>query len=171
MHQIAAIVGDTKTIANIAERACSDPLALRLEGWSVVGIGQRQRLALRTPADVDTPLEGFEHLGMELLTVLEELSADQPVLYLETEYFGGVGRQAAAFFRPDGMLWAQRHNHVETRTGFRSGGQVAALEQRLDWPINRGLRDLGVEASPGLDEFDTLGLGEVRSMRHLGAID
>ena len=61
-----------------------------------------------------------------------------------------------------GMIWASG-----TMLSRSEQISVATLEERFNWPINCGLRELGIKASPGLDEFDTLGLDESRSMRHL----
>jgi hypothetical protein len=56
-----------------------------------------------------------------------------------TDYFGGVGDQRAATYRGDEL--------IET-----------------DGTINGALRGLGVIAASGLDEFDTVGLGDYRSI-------
>ena len=61
---------------------------------------------------------------------------------IETDYFGGRGDQAAGVYRDD---W-----------------EVMAPAVGAVGPINEALRHLGVRASPGLDEFDTVGLGRFR---------
>jgi hypothetical protein len=63
--------------------------------------------------------------------------------WIETTYFGGVGAQAAAFYRHGRREWAES----------------APVEV-----INRALEALGVRAVNGFDAFDTLGLGRFRSM-------
>jgi hypothetical protein len=62
---------------------------------------------------------------------------------IETNYFGGAGTQAAAV--------------------YRGAEEVMAPAASAFGPINEALRHLGVQASPGLDEFDTVGLGRFRS--------
>jgi hypothetical protein len=72
-----------------------------------------------------------------------------PIAYLETDYFGGVGMQLAAF--------------------WRDGRQVIDLITEGDKqvhegsPINRVLRELGVVALDGRDEFAVQGLARYRS--------
>jgi hypothetical protein len=65
------------------------------------------------------------------------LSDRGPVVYVEAEYFGGVGEQRA-------LLWR--------------GGVREELPT-----INAGLRGLGVRGTADRDEFDSLGLGRPRS--------
>ena len=61
---------------------------------------------------------------------------------IETDYFGGNGDQAAAVYRGEQEVMAP------------AAGAVG--------PINEALRHLGIRASAGMDEFDTLGLGQFR---------
>lgn len=65
--------------------------------------------------------------------------------YVETDYFGGTGGQSAMVFA----------NGRETMKPERSRGAGA---------INEALRGIGVLREAGKDEFDTVGLGERRSM-------
>jgi len=76
-----------------------------------------------------------------LYGLLCEVSRLGPAIYVETEYFGGVGEQYAVV--------AQDGDIVSFWEGER--------------PINEALRRLGIEAEEGLDEFDTVGLGLTRS--------
>jgi hypothetical protein len=76
-----------------------------------------------------------------------QASRQEPVVYAEAEFFGGVGEQRA-------VLWR--------------GGEGTVLDQGtvLDaepGPINAALRGLGVRRSADVDEFDSVGLGRHRS--------
>lgn len=75
--------------------------------------------------------------------------------YVETDYFGGVGRQNALLWR-DGTL-------VLRPAELWIGKEAAVARPRSLWPINATLRGLGVVATEGYDEFDTIGLGAWRS--------
>lgn len=94
----------------------------------------------RSPA-----IDGFVHLTGGLAMLLAELSQLGPVAYLETEYFGGIGSQAAAAF---------------------AAGEPAFLqgETETQSPINEALKVLGVIRGHFADEFDALGLGRYRQM-------
>jgi hypothetical protein len=70
------------------------------------------------------------------------LSETGPVAYVETDYFGGAGDQAATVFL--------RGERVLRRARARSG------------PVDAALRMVGVAATGFQDEFDTLGLGRYR---------
>lgn len=62
---------------------------------------------------------------------------------VETDYFGGIGVQAAAVYQPE--------------------KEIMATERGETGPINKALRLVGVKRSKSKDEFDTIGLGEYRS--------
>src|SRR5262249_6881178 len=88
-------------------------------------------------------VSGFEYLTHGVQRLLEELSQRSPIAYVETEYFGGAGTQAATVY-VDGKA-------ILTATG-ESG------------PINRALHGLGVAKTTTLDEFEVVGLGKYRDM-------
>jgi hypothetical protein len=69
-----------------------------------------------------------------------------PIAYVETDYFGGSGAQAATAY---------------------IDGKAAVVEVELattPHPINDAVRMIGVVGTNVLDEFDTLGLGRHRRM-------
>jgi hypothetical protein len=72
-----------------------------------------------------------------------------PIAYVETEYFGGEGRQSAALWR-DGVLVMDLV--TESDRPVHEGS-----------PINRALRGLGVMARDCCDEFSIQGLAGYRS--------
>ena len=77
--------------------------------------------------------------------------AEEPLFaIIETDYFSGLGEQAAAVYR----------------------GQTEIMPPEVAGagPINKALRHLGVVAQSGLDEFDTVGLGEFRNFDDLRVI-
>jgi hypothetical protein len=70
-----------------------------------------------------------------------QASRQEPVVYAEAEFFGGVGEQHA-------VLWR------------RGEGTVLDAEPG---PINAALRALGVRGTGDRDEFDSVGLGRHRT--------
>jgi hypothetical protein len=87
----------------------------------------------------------FWRLTEALMEIAAEVSANYgPVAYAETDYFGGAGVQSAA-------AWIQ-------------GKLAMPPTTHPAGPINAALHTIGLERANGLDEFDTLGLGEVRRM-------
>ena len=74
-----------------------------------------------------------------------------PIAYVEAEFFGGVGEQAA-------VVW-HRGEAVFGPTAQQFPPEVPEVGVG---PINAVLRRLGVTAVDGRDEFDTVGLGRHR---------
>ena len=81
-------------------------------------------------------------------------SVKAPLAYLETEYFGGRGRQSAA-------LWRGGRLAIPPATVDSADG----TDQRALtlWPINVVLRALGVAAGASVDEFSAFALDGFRS--------
>jgi hypothetical protein len=77
-------------------------------------------------------------------------SRNGPIAYIETEYFGGEGRQSAALWR-DGALVMD----LVTESSEQTGDLAEA-------PINRALRQLGVVVGDHFDEFSAQGLDRYR---------
>jgi hypothetical protein len=86
---------------------------------------------------------GFNYLSEQLVQELTAASVDAPIMYFETEYFGGVGAQRAAVFAGGALVYGP--------ASAESG------------PINEALTVLGVVVTPpAADAFDTVGLGQYR---------
>jgi len=87
--------------------------------------------------------EGAYFLSEEFIDELRSASRSGVLMYFETEYFGGLGVQAAAVFQNGALVF---------------GPKSAELG-----PINVALQLLGVRVvPPAVDEFDTVGLGRYR---------
>ncbi|MBC8143450.1 MAG: type II toxin-antitoxin system VapC family toxin [Armatimonadetes bacterium] len=81
-------------------------------------------------------------LPLAIGDALCELSKRGMVVYVEADYFGGVGDQCA-------VVW-------------QGGVSVMFPARRTGNAINEALARLGVRAAPPLDSFDTVGLGRFR---------
>ena len=91
------------------------------------------------------PYEEFVHFALPVRDLVSSVSRMGPVAYVEAEYFGGVGYQAAIVFdRGDVAQGPVRSSRIG--------------------PINSALRLLGVRAELGKDEFDTVRLGRYRHL-------
>ena len=88
---------------------------------------------------------GFIHLGGGLVSCLHELSRRCPVAYIETDYVGGAGTQAAAVY-VEGLS-------VMVRGACEARGAVS-----------EALKTLGVIRGKASDEFEAVGLPRYRSM-------
>lgn len=108
------------------------------------------RLDALTRLEPGAYAEGFVYLSEVLEAALRAASAGGAVAYLESEAFGGRGRQAAALFAGGLGLW-------------REGTPLRAAKPDPQGPANRALRALGVRAAAGEDEFAALGLERLRN--------
>jgi hypothetical protein len=84
----------------------------------------------------------FWKLAPEVAWFARDLSKSGTVVYVEAEFFGGVGEQAA-------IIWENR--------------QVIAGPWRAVDAINQALRQLGVDKGTEYDEFEAIGLGQHRA--------
>lgn len=102
------------------------------------------------------PVPPFATLNQRVLGYMQGLAGEDALGYLETEYFGGVGVQAAA-------LWIGRRAVLQPSE--HAAVRDVPTPPSADWPINRMLAALGVARIAPQDEFDTVGLGHVHHMR------
>ena len=97
----------------------------------------------RFPNLQDPPDPEFWKLSGPIAFVAQELSQRGAVAYVETDYFGGNGEQAATVWE----FGSVRMPPTQADTG----------------PINAALRLMGVRARFMHDEFDTVGFGANRN--------
>lgn len=93
-------------------------------------------------------------LTPEVEALAVDASAAGPIAYVEAEFFGSAGTQAAAVWQHGLLVFGPatwEYSAGETR------GVVPA-----ELPINTALRKLGVGTGQEADEFDTAGLGRHR---------
>jgi len=103
-------------------------------------------------------IKPFDFLDSRLEKYLETASVDGYFAYIETDYFGGAGTQAAGIFNKGKLVESYKSD-----TGSIDIS-IPWPERLLDEPINKVLRKIGVQRTQGLDEFDNLGLGNHRHM-------
>lgn len=138
-HCITAIIATSPVVERL------------LVGRSLVAADLRDGLRL-VPLDDDSldslgfdfsqTTVGFTYLCSGLLDFLTQLSTHGRLAYVETEYFGGTGSQAAAAF---------------------SGGTVIPPSPLSgSGAINTALRGIGIVATKRQDEFDYIGLSRHR---------
>ena len=106
--------------------------------------------AMRPTVDLDDPYaDSFDPMDLDVIDdvlgpLLLDASEFGPLAYVHIEMFGGPADEAVAVWRDGELVW-------------RAAGHE--LDERLS---REAFRLIGVEAGPGVDEFDTLGLGRHR---------
>lgn len=150
-HSVQLIIGSGAAVqAFLRQWPGSRSVELR-GGWQAIPIEDELYAAIerQAPGAIRPPELDMSPFGLELaLAAATETGGG--LAYVETEYFGGTGEQSAMAF---------------------VDGREAAAPQRArggGGAINQALRAIGVTRSAVDDEFDTIGLGERRSMDDYG---
>ena len=102
------------------------------------------------------PEWAFDRLSSGVAAVLTAASRVGPVVYLEADYAGGLGRQSAVAWLDCHLVYGP--NVLLPDEPF----PVSGPDPRSGSPIVQALRYLGVQAVGRADEFVVLGLGRHR---------
>ncbi|WP_433314979.1 hypothetical protein [Micromonospora chersina] len=150
-YQLSAVVADVELLREQTAGMDHAVLAALRQDFALLPVTPQlvEELTGRLP-DFATGEPSVEQpFQLVVSPALDELlarwSREGPVAYLEAEFAGGLGHQAAA-------VWLG---------GERSWGPC--FDDRLDrpraeWPINAALTRLGAEPGPWIDPFAELGL-------------
>lgn len=145
-HNISAIIGRRNTIQKLADTWIYAP---------VIELPQEFSMVFLTNTLIES-IEEFYHISDDFCCpeldsystiaeqLLQEFSFHTRLAYIETDYFGGVGTQG-------GVLYENGKIIIKPRSG--------------EGTINLLLKELGVMCIRGLDEFDSLNLGNYRHMQ------
>lgn len=146
---LEALLAPSPVLAQLAARAPS--LAAVPLGPSVSLVPLTDELFDELAEDSGaTHEEAFAKFPPGLDRVLAELSRIAPVAYVEANYFGGMGSQAAAVWQGGALRYGPE----------RIDDDVVEPRPISERPVNRALRRLGVRVDPeALDEWDTVRLG------------
>ncbi|MCW3842785.1 hypothetical protein ONA70_22040 [Micromonospora yasonensis] len=146
---VEELTGDLPDFAT-DEPSAAQPFQLVL-GPALTGNGSRSRRGQR-PAFIRSgaPPSGAEAESrpaaeLEFSQVLARWSRQGPVAYLEAEFAGGLGHQAAVVWQDGEVSWGPCFDRTLDRP-------------RSEWPINAALARLGAEPGPWIDPFAELGL-------------
>jgi hypothetical protein len=145
-HSVHLIIGKGAAIAAFLQQWPSARAVDMRAGWQAIPVDEALYDAIEARHSGANRPSGLDVSPLGLSEALAEATAKGGGLaYVETEYFGGTGTQAS--------------------TAFIDGREVVAPQSaRAAGPINQALRRIGVTRTDADDEFDTIGLGERRSM-------
>ncbi|MEV4481296.1 hypothetical protein [Micromonospora coxensis] len=150
-YQLSAVVADVELLREQTADLDHAVLAALRQDFALLPVTPQlvQELTGDLPdfaPDEPSAAQPFELvLAPALDGLLARWSRQGPVAYLEAEFAGGLGRQAAA-------VWL----HGRLTFGPRYDDSFAA--PRPDWPINAALARLGAEPGRWIDPFAELGL-------------
>ena len=148
MHDVKALIATSDKLAAAARRFDTAVVCPLVQSFSLLPITDGLAKELSEPQTKAPLIKPIKELSDGLHALAIEISHDCPVAYISTSYFGGAGSQNA-------LVWDKGSLRFSPTT------------QRYDqvWPnspISQALRAIGVRAAEGMDEFDTVGLGQHR---------
>lgn len=167
-HHINAVIGTRTTLAEIIRVVGSpDPTPLLFD-LVIVPLDEARLDALSM--SVEPAYEGFTYLKPAMARAIGRLASAGQALYIETDYFGGMGAQGAALIQDGALIWQRTQSNLrpEKQASWLSTLLRAPKKLFDKTPISEGLARLGVTASANEDEFDSVGLSRFRSLEALG---
>lgn len=144
MYELEAVIARAPVLRALNGRAKIVQLD---QGWSMLPMTRTVIEAMAV--DGGAELDGFRVAPAGFGSVLAACSVHGPLAYVEADFFGGVGSQAAQVW--DGGKSVLGPLLMDDADEPPPGGS----------PISRALRHLGVVAA-GSDEFEAVGLGRQR---------
>lgn len=143
-YYLRAVIGHQGTLTDLAASLRSSPVEI----WSGIEIvpWTDELFDALGQSDPASEIQGVHYGHSALRSLLEAASAESRLAYIEAEFFGGQGEQGAVVFHSGQVVWASPFGPVQPPIRAQS-------------PISGALSQLGVSATNGQDEFDTVGLG------------
>lgn len=154
VHSINAVVGPADTVRKIVVVAGGPPPTALPFGLVIAPLAEAQIEKL-TGTNLGEIAKGFSYFSPSLERALADAAGECVFAYIETEYSGGIGTQAAALFSGQEAAVRLIEPDIYARATPNS-------------PINSALRALGVRSASARDEFDTVGLGRFRDFADFG---
>lgn len=152
MHWVQALIAPRDILIQTCSTLPSAVICPLQQGLSLLPVTHAVEHELQTSSwslkEPNPPLA--EDMAPGLAPLAAELSQHGPVLYAATFFHGGIGYQ-------DALVWE------EGRLALKLSDTPQEMSSWPDTPISLALRHLGIVAKPGLDEFDSIGLGLHRS--------
>lgn len=146
-HSVQLIIGRGAAVQAFLRQWPGARVVELREGWQAIPVEDALYAAIeaKAPGASRPPELDVSPLGLDQ-ALAGATEGGGGLAYVETEYFGGAGGQSATAFVDGREAMAPQR--------ARGGGGT----------INQALRAIGVTRSTPHDEFDTIGLGERRSM-------
>lgn len=146
VHSVHLIIGKGVAVTTLLQQWPGARAVDLRAGWQAIPVDDALHAAIETKHPGAVRPSGLDVSPLGLSEALAAATAKGGGLaYVETEYFGGTGAQSV--------------------TAFIDGHEVVAPQSaRGSGPINQALRRTGVTRTDADDEFDTIGLGERRTM-------
>lgn len=144
-HSIRAIIGDNNTIKRLADNWVHANIEKLPQNFAMIFLTDKLFDDVTELFDEKNTLDCsvLTYFTTSIFQLLCESSFHSQLLYIETDYFGGYGKQAAVLVQ---------------------NGEIAVGPIKGTGIINELLCKIGVQKEQEKDEFDSLGLGHYRKM-------
>lgn len=164
-HHINALIGTREALKNFEVRLGSPPPTELPFGLFIIPLDEERLDAIAM--SVEPAIDGFTYLTPRMAEEIA-VAVNGSSLYIETDYFGGMGGQSAAYFDNGMLTWWGAESSEDAPTGTSLANLYEKTANSGRSPINEGLRRLGVVRSDEHDEFDQIKLHQFRSLEALG---
>jgi len=156
-HSVEAIVGKTELITSLADDWVSAKATRLEQGFSMIKMEDQLIDDISELANLpqNNIVEGFEFLTLSLESILKQKAIGAEIAYIETEYFGGSGVQAAILYKNG----APATEPLRTVDSWDNDSQSLIQEPSGERAINIVLNLLGVRKEKDCDEFGSIKLG------------
>lgn len=142
-HHIEAFIARLDVLQKGLKDPGAAPVIPLAQGFGLLPLSDALEKAMGDGGDAENPYAEFWRLSAPLAGLGKEISEAGKVAYVETDYFGGSGNQAA-------MLWER-------------GEVIGPPCQSRIGAINQILARMGVDKGDAADRFEALGLDRFRS--------
>ncbi|MFF4889433.1 hypothetical protein [Micromonospora chersina] len=150
-YQLSAVVADVELLREQTAGLDHAVLAALRQDFALLPVTPQlvEEVTGRLPDFATGEPSAEQPFQLVLAPALDELlarwSREGPVAYLEAEFAGGLGHQAATVWLGGERSWGPSFDDRLDRP-------------RAEWPINAALARLGAEQGPWIDPFAELGL-------------
>ena len=159
-HCLHAIIGKEQDILNISTNWLHADAKALAQGFFLLRLNDQwlddiNELLNNQAAD---PYPQLHYLSAALSDLLQSQSQRTKLAYIETDYFGGTGAQAAMLYE-NGQIAIKP---LQTVDKWDAARQTCTQTPPGNRAINIVLKRLGVVCVKGCDEFDSILLGRER---------
>lgn len=141
-HYIQVFIGKQKLIEKLAFEQKQTVVSLK-QGYAMMYLSNQYDEILELVNVRYAFEEALDYFTFEIHDMMQQYSLYDMLAYIETDYSGGFGTQAGVLF---------------------SDGKMVIAPTKEKGIIDKILRQMGVCRETEKDEFDSLGLGNYRSM-------
>lgn len=142
-HCIRAIIGSHESVRKLANDWVHAKEIRLTQGFGMIFCTIELLDDIDSGAIDEPDFPELDYFDTAVRDLMERYSFHTKLVYVETDYFGGIGTQAGVLYE---------------------NGKIVIAPQSGEGTINTLLNKLGVLRLPDKDEFDTLGLGRYRHM-------